>query len=89
MQQQNRHIIHSSISEAEPKSISTGGTSNTLELMCSEHITSNTDLRWHLLQSGVSGRATVKGITLSQTMIDIVRMSPLNWGECTTSLIYM
>ncbi|KOB69481.1 NIK-and IKBKB-binding protein [Operophtera brumata] len=51
--------------------------------MCSEHITNNTALKWHLMQSDISGRASVKGITLSQTMIDIVRMSPLNWaGEC-------
>ncbi|XP_045451417.1 protein brunelleschi [Melitaea cinxia] len=64
---------------AEPKSISTGTSINSLELMCSEHLTKNVDLQWHLLQSNITGRASVKGITLSQTMMDIVRMSPLNW----------
>lgn len=49
--------------------------------MCSEHLTKNVDLQWHLLQSNITGRASVKGITLSQTMMDIVRMSPLNWGK--------
>ncbi|XP_034834345.1 protein brunelleschi [Maniola hyperantus] len=63
----------------EPKSISTGSSTNSLELMCSEHLTKNVDLRWHLLQSNITGKASVKGITLSQTMMDIVRMSPLNW----------
>ncbi|XP_030020287.2 protein brunelleschi [Manduca sexta] len=63
----------------ESKSISTGASTNSLELMCSEHITNNTDLRWRLMQSDITGRASVKGITLSQTMLDIVRMSPLKW----------
>ncbi|XP_032518719.2 protein brunelleschi isoform X1 [Danaus plexippus] len=63
----------------EPKSISTGTSINSLEVMCSEHLTKNVDLKWHLLQSNINGRASVKGITLSQSMMDIVRMSPLNW----------
>ncbi|XP_045500441.1 protein brunelleschi [Colias croceus] len=63
----------------ESKSISTGTSTNSLEHMCSEHITNNVELRWNMLQSNISGRASVKGITLSQAMIDIVRMSPLNW----------
>lgn len=63
----------------DTKSISTGTSTNSLELMCSEHITNNTDLKWNLVHSDISGRASVKGITLSQTMMDIVRMSPLNW----------
>ncbi|XP_022123809.2 protein brunelleschi [Pieris rapae] len=62
----------------DTKSISTS-CSNTLELMCSEHITNKVDLRWKLVQSNINGKASVKGITLSQAMIDIVRMSPLNW----------
>lgn len=65
----------------EPKSISTGTSINSLEVMCSEHLTKNVDLKWHLLQSNINGRASVKGITLSQSMMDIVRMSPLNWGK--------
>ncbi|XP_068618004.1 protein brunelleschi [Battus philenor] len=63
----------------ESKSTSTGASTTSLELMCSEHITSNVALRWHLLQSDISGIASVKGITLSHAMMDIVRMSPLNW----------
>ncbi|XP_049875620.1 protein brunelleschi [Pectinophora gossypiella] len=63
----------------ESRSTSTGTSTNSLELMCSEHITNNVDLKWNLLHSDISGRASVKGITLSQAMMDIVRMSPLNW----------
>ncbi|CAG9788774.1 unnamed protein product [Diatraea saccharalis] len=63
----------------ECKSIGTGSSMSGLEAMCSEHVTQHVDLQWHLLHSDVRGRASVKGITLSQTMMDIVRMSPLNW----------
>ncbi|KAJ0174593.1 hypothetical protein K1T71_009701 [Dendrolimus kikuchii] len=69
----------------ESKSTNTGSSTNSLELMCSEHITNNTELRWHLMQSDISGRASVKGITLSQAMMDIVRMSPLNWEVSVNS----
>lgn len=63
----------------ESVSISTGTSTNSLELMCSKHICNHVDLCWHLLQSDVRGKAPVKGITLSQAMMDIVRMSPLIW----------
>ncbi|KAF9418907.1 hypothetical protein HW555_004427 [Spodoptera exigua] len=69
----------------ESKSINTGSSTNSLELMCSEHITNNISLRWHLMQSDITGRASVKGITLSQAMMDIVRMSPLNWEVSVNS----
>ncbi|XP_061718649.1 protein brunelleschi [Cydia pomonella] len=69
----------------ESKSISTGTSTNSLELMCSEHITNNVDLQWHLVHSDIRGRASVKGITLSQAMMDIVRMSPLNWEVSVNS----
>ncbi|GBP40013.1 Protein brunelleschi [Eumeta japonica] len=63
----------------ESKSTITGSSTNSLELMCSEHITNNVSLQWHLQHSDAHGRASVRGITLSQAMMDIVRMSPLNW----------
>ncbi|KAI5642094.1 low-density lipoprotein receptor domain class A domain-containing protein [Phthorimaea operculella] len=69
----------------ESRSISTGTSTNSLELMCSEHITNNVSLRWHLMQSDISGIASVKGITLSQAMMDIVRMSPLDWEVSVNS----
>lgn len=52
-----------------------------LDKICSDHIASLVDLHWQLLATETKGKATLKGITLMQQMLDIVRMSPLNWGE--------
>lgn len=52
-----------------------------LDKICSDHIANLVDLRWHLLATDTKGKATLKGITLSPNMLDIVRMSPLNWGK--------
>ncbi|XP_053610845.1 protein brunelleschi [Plodia interpunctella] len=65
--------------DMDTKSISTQSSSNSLELACSEHISSSARLRWRLQLSAACGRASLRGITLSQAMRDIVRMSPLNW----------
>lgn len=37
------------------------------------------DLRWQLLGTESTGKATLSGITLTQDMLDLVRMSPLQW----------
>ncbi|CAH1163945.1 unnamed protein product [Phaedon cochleariae] len=47
--------------------------------ICSGHITQLVDLRWHLLGTGSRGVAPLNGITLTSRMLDIVRMSPLDW----------
>lgn len=52
-----------------------------LDKICSEHIASLVDLRWHLLSTETTGKATLKGIILTPNMLDIVRMSPLQWGN--------
>lgn len=52
-----------------------------LDKICSEHIANLVDLRWQLLSLNINGKATLKGITLTPHMLDIVRMSPLNWGK--------
>lgn len=52
-----------------------------LDQICSEHIASSVDLRWHIVSSGVRGRVSLKGITLTPEMLDIVRTSPLQWGR--------
>lgn len=51
-----------------------------LDQICSEHIASSVDLRWHILSSGTRGRVSLKGITVTPEMLDLVRMSPLQWG---------
>ncbi|KAF5285809.1 hypothetical protein FQA39_LY04270 [Lamprigera yunnana] len=50
-----------------------------LDKICSEHIANLVDLRWQLMALNTRGKATLKGITLTPNMLDIVRMSPLNW----------
>ncbi|XP_057664018.1 protein brunelleschi isoform X1 [Diorhabda carinulata] len=47
--------------------------------ICSEHITDLVNLKWHLLGSDSRGVASLKGIHLPARMLDIVRMSPLDW----------
>lgn len=58
-------------------------TVNNLELnkICSEHIANSVDLRWHLLGTDTKGKVSLKGITLTPNMLDLVRMSPLNWSK--------
>ncbi|XP_072944663.1 protein brunelleschi isoform X1 [Epargyreus clarus] len=58
-----------------------GGSSGALEAACAAHVAARVALRWRLA-GGAAGRAGVRGITLSQAMLDVVRMSPLHWGEC-------
>ncbi|XP_076241389.1 trafficking protein particle complex subunit brun isoform X1 [Calliopsis andreniformis] len=50
-----------------------------LQKVCSEHIASLVDLCWQLLGTESIGKATLSGITLTQDMLDLVRMSPLQW----------
>lgn len=52
-----------------------------LDKICSDHIANLVDLRWQLLATETKGKATLKGITLTPQMLDIVRMSPLVWGK--------
>ncbi len=49
--------------------------------ICSEHIASQVDLRWRIGQINREGHASVDGLTLTFNMLDIVRTSPINWGE--------
>ncbi|XP_034950391.1 protein brunelleschi [Chelonus insularis] len=52
---------------------------NNLQKICAEHIVSLVDLRWQLLGSELSGKATLAGITFTKDMLDLVKMSPLQW----------
>jgi hypothetical protein len=55
--------------------------SGDLDRICSEHIANLVDLRWHLLGTDTRGKASLKGITLTNDMLDEVRMSPLIWRK--------
>ncbi|XP_050306114.1 protein brunelleschi [Anthonomus grandis grandis] len=47
--------------------------------ICSEHIADLVKLKWMLNATDSVGIASLKGITLNSRMLDIVRMSPLEW----------
>lgn len=49
--------------------------------ICSEHITELVDLHWHLSTTNTKGIASLQGINLTSRMLDIVKMSPLDWGK--------
>ncbi|KAH1014537.1 hypothetical protein HUJ05_012391 [Dendroctonus ponderosae] len=47
--------------------------------ICSEHISELVKLKWLLNPTDSEGVACLKGITLNSRMLNIVRMSPLQW----------
>lgn len=51
------------------------------EKLCSEHIAGLVNLKWSLPAIDTSGVASLKGISLSPSMVDLVTVSPLEWGE--------
>lgn len=59
-----------------------------LNLTCSNHISGLVDLRWSLVSGERCGKASLHGITLSLGMLDIVRMSPINWGKSLLFFYY-
>ncbi|XP_018574402.1 protein brunelleschi isoform X2 [Anoplophora glabripennis] len=63
----------------ESKEFDTGRNVIDVNTICSEHITDLVDLRWSLLATDSKGVASLKGINLTASMLDIVRMSPLDW----------
>ncbi|XP_026288363.2 protein brunelleschi isoform X1 [Frankliniella occidentalis] len=50
-----------------------------LDSVCSDHVASLVDLKWVLPVSNRSGKASLRGLPLTSDMLDIVRMSPLQW----------
>lgn len=51
------------------------------ERVCSEHIAENVNLKWCLPGLDCSGVASLRGISLSPTMLDLVTVPPLQWGK--------
>lgn len=43
-------------------------------------------MNWHLLGTESKGKATLSGLTLTQDMLDLVRISPLQWGKFSLSV---
>ncbi|XP_052893133.1 protein brunelleschi isoform X2 [Anopheles moucheti] len=53
--------------------------SDLTERVCSEHISENVNLKWSLPAIDCHGTASLRGITLSPTMLDLVTVPPLEW----------
>lgn len=51
------------------------------ERACSDHIADQVNLKWTLIGTETTGVATLKGISLSPTMLDLVTVAPLQWGK--------
>lgn len=49
------------------------------ERVCSEHIAENVNLKWSLPGLDCNGVASLRGISLSPTMLDLVTVPPLQW----------
>uniref|UniRef100_A0A182RGD0 NIK and IKK(beta) binding protein n=1 Tax=Anopheles funestus TaxID=62324 RepID=A0A182RGD0_ANOFN len=58
---------------------STSDSSDLTERVCSEHISENVNLKWCLPAIDCHGMASLRGITLSPTMLDLVTVPPLEW----------
>lgn len=50
------------------------------EKLCSEHIANLVNLKYLLASTETSGIASLRGISLSSTMLDLVTVSPIQWG---------
>uniref|UniRef100_A0A182IYU7 NIK and IKK(beta) binding protein n=1 Tax=Anopheles atroparvus TaxID=41427 RepID=A0A182IYU7_ANOAO len=58
---------------------STSDSADLTERVCSEHISENVNLKWSLPAIDCHGTASLRGITLSPTMLDLVTVPPLEW----------
>ncbi|XP_014204812.1 protein brunelleschi isoform X2 [Copidosoma floridanum] len=66
---------------------SNAGNNDDLQKICAEHIASLAELKWQLLGTESKGRATLSGLTLTQDMLDLVRMSPLQWDVTINDIV--
>lgn len=51
------------------------------QLSCSKHISDAVQLNWSLLGTEIKGTASLRGITLSSTMLSLITVAPLKWGK--------
>ncbi|XP_058124647.1 protein brunelleschi [Anopheles ziemanni] len=58
---------------------STSDSADLTERVCSEHISENVNLKWSLPGIDCHGTASLRGITLSPAMLDLVTVPPLEW----------
>lgn len=52
-----------------------------MHLFCSKHISDSVQLNWSLLGTDIEGTASLRGITLSTSMLSIITVAPLKWSK--------
>lgn len=50
-----------------------------LSKLCSIHIAERVKINWLLTGTDIQGIASLRGIVLSQSMVDLTAVSPLQW----------
>ncbi|KYN12680.1 Trafficking protein particle complex subunit 9 [Trachymyrmex cornetzi] len=83
----NKNILKCNVRHTILSFLNGAGDISELQKICAEHIASLVDLRWQLLGTESTGKATLSGITLTQDMLDLVRMSPLQWEITINDII--
>lgn len=51
------------------------------ERLCAEHIANLVNLKWQLAGNEVCGIASLRGISFSSTMLDLVTVAPIQFGK--------
>lgn len=51
------------------------------ERLCAEHIANLVNLKWQLAGNEVIGIASLRGISFSSTMLDLVTVAPIQFGK--------
>lgn len=63
-------------------SLLSGGTEiDMTERACSEHISDQVNLKWTLTGTETSGVTSLRGISLSATMLGLMTVAPLEWSK--------
>lgn len=83
---------HVAVDSGTGSLFSGGGSESTVDVtekVCSNHIAELVKLKWTLNGTENHGCASLKGISLSPTMLDLVTVAPLQWGtiDCGSKYI--
>lgn len=58
-----------------------GSFNDSVSRLCSKHIAERVNINWSLTGTDIQGIASLKGIVLTPTMIDLCTVSPLQWSK--------
>ncbi|KAJ6628653.1 Protein brunelleschi [Pseudolycoriella hygida] len=76
-------LLQENTQTSDPQnSLLSGGTDvDVTERACSEHISDQVNLKWTLTGTETCGVTSLRGISLSPTMLGLITVAPLQWGE--------